>query len=73
MADTPTQIEGGFKLSLCNNNLSELGIAFVTKFTRIFRTINEIDFGKNKNMGEVEIAQFGAELKLNKYIQKVCI
>ena len=60
-------------MNLGKSNLKDLGIAFVTKFTRIFNQINEIDFGKNDFYRERELAQFGDQLKLNKYIQKVCM
>ena len=47
------------------------GISFITKFTRVFRQIKQIDFGKKKLVAE-EMEKFGDVLKLNKYISKVC-
>lgn len=47
------------------------GIAFITKFTRVFRSIKEIDFGQKK-LGAEDMEEFGDVLKLNKYISKVC-
>ena len=43
------------------------GIAFITKFTRIFHKIKSIDFGK-ENLNKTEMAEFGETLKVNKYI-----
>ena len=38
----------------------------MTKFSRVFRAINEIDFGDNKINNEKELSQFADQLKLNK-------
>ena len=57
---------GGFKLDLKDCNLAG-GIAFITKFTRIFHKIKSIDFGK-ENLNKNEMAEFGETLKVNKYI-----
>lgn len=64
------QIKGGFKLDLGASNLNELGIEFVIKFSRVFKTINEVNFGKQK-MKASAVEKFGEQLKLNKYIEKV--
>ena len=57
---------GGFKLDLKDCNLAG-GIAFITKFTRIFNKIQSIDFGK-ENLNKNEMAEFGEIIKVNKYI-----
>ena len=54
------------KLDLKDCNLAG-GIAFITKFTRIFHKIKSIDFGK-ENLNKNEMAEFGEQLKVNKYI-----
>ena len=44
----------------------------MTKFTRVFKKINTVDFG-NKELKESDLASFSEELKLNQYIQDVVI
>lgn len=47
-------------------------IEFITKFTRVFKKINSVDFGDNK-LHDQDLTQFSEELKLNKYIKNVLI
>ena len=61
---------GRFNLKMGQCDLSG-GIGFITKFTRVFRSIKEIDFGQKKLEAE-DMEKFGDVLKLNKYIEKVC-
>ena len=46
------------------------GIGFITKFTRVFRKIQQVDFGE-RALDQDQLAEFSEQLKLNKYIQNV--
>jgi len=62
---------GGFVLSMKDIKM-EQGMDFITKFTRVFKKINTIDFGDNK-LEKGQFQAFSQELKLNKYIQNVLV
>ena len=69
----PSLIEGGFKLRLGDRNLKDLGMDFVTKFARVFKTFNDgIDQSDNFEQAQSE-AQAMDQEELNKYIKNVCI
>ena len=58
--------KNGFDLQMGKCDLSG-GIGFITKFTRVFRSIKEIDFGQQK-LDQDQMQDFGDALKVNKYI-----
>lgn len=51
---------GGFKLKL-DSGLAPGGIEYVTKFTRVFREIQAVDFGDNK-LDADQLEKFGNTL-----------
>ena len=59
----------GFKINMNRIRLDD-GIAFVTKFTHVFRKIQSIDFGDNKLEAE-DVEEFGQTLKDNRFVQNV--
>ena len=60
---------GGLTIDMNKIKLEE-GISFITKFTKVFRRIETIDFGENK-LDNTQVKSFGDMLKSNKYVKSV--